>query len=400
MRPATSRHPRRLARFPGPGHEPRPAAHPGRTGISARPARRRLCSTVRRAGACRPARLGARGRTEPSSTRCARCVDRLPLGVELAAARVAHLPLTAVRDRLAAHLPLPGSGPRNVPDRQRTLAGAIAWSHELLPPTSQRVLHDLAVFEGSFDLEQAEAVVEGTGGATSLDQLVELVDQSLVQRDAPDASGAGVRFRLLETIRALRPRTAARDEGREDAARSRHALAYLALAETAAPNLPGPDQPRWLDRLDGRLPQPSHGDPLVDRRRRGGARTTLRRRDVAVLAAGRAAGRRHGTRRGRTPRCRAGRADAGADGRRRRLPAGSRTGTGARRIRRALLRRSFGLAQEIWATSRAKPMRPGTWLSNGSSTMTCPGLRAVRARPTALSNTSETSLVRRGWPGR
>ena len=65
-------------------------------------------------------------------------VDRLPLGVELAAARVAHVPLTAVRDRLAAHLPLPGSGPRNVPDRQRTLAGAIAWSHELLPPTSQR----------------------------------------------------------------------------------------------------------------------------------------------------------------------------------------------------------------------------------------------------------------------
>ena len=38
-------------------------------------------------------------------------VDRLPLGVELAAARVAHLPLTAVRDRLAAHLPLPGTGP-------------------------------------------------------------------------------------------------------------------------------------------------------------------------------------------------------------------------------------------------------------------------------------------------
>ena len=173
-------------------------------------------------------------------------VDRLPLGVELAAARVAHIPVSAVRDRLAAHLPLPGSGPRNVPDRQRTLAGAIAWSHDLLSPESQRALHDLAVFEGSFDLAQAEAVVEGDGDV--LDRLVDLVDQSLVKRDVPDASGAGVRFRLLETIRGF-ALDRLREEGREATARSRHAWAYLELAETAAPYLPGPDQPRWLDRL-------------------------------------------------------------------------------------------------------------------------------------------------------
>ena len=176
-------------------------------------------------------------------------VDRLPLGVELAAARVAHLPLRAVRDRLAAHMPLPGTGPRNVPDRQRTLSGAIAWSHDLLPPASQRLLHDLGVFEGGFDLEQAEDVVDPPGdGGDVLDHLVTLVDQSLVQRDAPDAGGEGIRFRLLETIRAF-SLDHLKDEGRETETRRRHALAYLALAETAAPNLPGPDQPRWLDRL-------------------------------------------------------------------------------------------------------------------------------------------------------
>ena len=176
-------------------------------------------------------------------------VDRLPLGVELAAARVAHLPISAVRDRLAARLPLPGSGPRNVPDRQRTLAGAIAWSHDLLPPDTQQVLHDLAVFEGGFDLEQAALVVDAAStDGDVLDQVVTLVDHSLVQRDAPDAAGEGIRFRLLETIRAFAiERLAA--EGREGDTRRRHALAYLALAETAAPNLPGPDQPRWLDRL-------------------------------------------------------------------------------------------------------------------------------------------------------
>ena len=181
-------------------------------------------------------------------------VDRLPLGVELAAARVAHLPLNAVRDRLAAHLPLPGSGPRNVPDRQRTLAGAIAWSHDLLTPAAQRVLHDLAVFEGGFDLDQATAVVEPPGdGGDVLDHVVALVDQSLIRRDAPDASGAGIRFRLLETIRGF-ALDRLREEGREHAARRRHAQAYLALAEAAAPHLPGPDQPRWLDRLTAEYP--------------------------------------------------------------------------------------------------------------------------------------------------
>ena len=176
-------------------------------------------------------------------------VDRLPLGVELAAARVAHLPISAVRDRLAARLPLPGSGPRNVPDRQRTLAGAIAWSHDLLPPDTQQVLHDIAVFEGGFDLEQAAAVVGTTSSdGDVLDHVVTLVDHSLVQRDAPDAGGEGIRFRLLETIRAFAVERLAA-EGREHETRRRHALAYLALAEMAAPNLPGPDQPRWLDRL-------------------------------------------------------------------------------------------------------------------------------------------------------
>lgn len=176
-------------------------------------------------------------------------LDRLPLGIELAAARVAHLPVAAIRDRLAAHLPLPGSGPRNVPDRQRTLAGAIAWSHDLLPSASQRVLHDLAAFDGGFDLEQAEGVVERpSDGAELLDHLIALVDHSLVERDHAAASGPGIRFRLLETIRGF-ALDRLRADGRELGARRRHAVAYLALAEAAAPNMPGPDQPRWLDRL-------------------------------------------------------------------------------------------------------------------------------------------------------
>ena len=61
-----------------------------------------------------------------------RLLDDLPLGIELAAARVSALSPTVIRDRLAARLPLPGSGFRDAPARQRTLEGAVAWSHDLL----------------------------------------------------------------------------------------------------------------------------------------------------------------------------------------------------------------------------------------------------------------------------
>jgi predicted ATPase/class 3 adenylate cyclase len=170
-------------------------------------------------------------------------LDGLPLGIELAAARVSLLPLRAIRDRLAARLPLPGSGPRGVPDRQRTLDGAIAWSHELLAPGEQRLLHELAIFEGGFDADQAAIVSQ----ADVLDGLGALVDHSLVARQIGD-DVAGIRFRLLQTIRSFAlDRLVA--ERRETELSRRHAIAYVALAEEAATHLPGPDQPRWLDRL-------------------------------------------------------------------------------------------------------------------------------------------------------
>ena len=90
-------------------------------------------------------------------------LDDLPLGIELAAARVSALPPTVIRDRLAARLPLPGSGPRDAPARQRTLEGAVAWSHDLLPTDRQGMLHRLGVFEGGFDLEQVSTVVGSVG---------------------------------------------------------------------------------------------------------------------------------------------------------------------------------------------------------------------------------------------
>ncbi len=165
-----------------------------------------------------------------------RLLDGLPLGIELAAARVASLPVAAIRDRLASHLPLPGPGRRDVPDRQRTLEGTIAWSYELLAPDRQRLLQDISVFDGGFDIAQAEAV-HGEGDV--LEALADLVDQSLLARDLDDP--IEVRFRILQTIQAYALRRL-RDEGREQEVRRRHAMAFLALAEATAPDLPGPRQ--------------------------------------------------------------------------------------------------------------------------------------------------------------
>jgi predicted ATPase len=180
-------------------------------------------------------------------------LDGLPLGIELAAARVALLPLTAIRDRLAARLPLPGGGRRDAPDRQRTLEGAIAWSVALLRDDQRTLLRRLAVFEGGFDLDQASEVAAGDGGAPIdvLDDVLELAEQSLLARVAIPDTGArlgGLRFRMLETIRtvALRDLDAA---GETEPVRRRHAQAFLALAESAARQIPGGDQARWLDRL-------------------------------------------------------------------------------------------------------------------------------------------------------
>lgn len=169
-------------------------------------------------------------------------LDGLPLGLELAATRVAILPLSAIRDRLAARLPLPGAAPRDVPGRQRTLDATIGWSHDLLGPDEQRLLHDLAVFEGGFDLDQATLV----HGKDVLDALGTLVEHSLVVAEA--GTGDGNRYRLLQTIRTFALERVATD-GREQDLRRRHAEAYLALLREAAPYLLGSQQAAWLDRL-------------------------------------------------------------------------------------------------------------------------------------------------------
>ncbi|MEO3821511.1 BTAD domain-containing putative transcriptional regulator [Plantactinospora sp. B24E8] len=177
-----------------------------------------------------------------------RRLDGIPLALELAATRVPALGVS----ELAARLEVPqdrfgllGSGPRDAPARQRTLAAVIDWSWRLLTGPERMVLRRLAVHSGGCTLDAAETVCAGDGVAAGevLDLLAGLVDRSLVVR------GDGARFRLLESVSAY-CLDQLRRAGEETVLRRRHADHYLAFAARADPLLRGPGQREWLGRLD------------------------------------------------------------------------------------------------------------------------------------------------------
>ena len=165
-------------------------------------------------------------------------LDRLPLALELAAARVKVLTPDQILTRLERRLDLLASGPRDLPERQRTLRDTIAWSYGLLDETQRSLFARLAVFPGSFDLDAAEDIA-----AADLDQLQSLVDKSLLRH-----TRAG-RFFMLETIRdyAVEQLKGTRAS---DSIQRGHADYFLTLAERAAVELRGPNQTVWLGRLD------------------------------------------------------------------------------------------------------------------------------------------------------
>jgi predicted ATPase/class 3 adenylate cyclase len=180
---------------------------------------------------------------------CAR-LDGMPLAIELAAARLRSLSLTALADRLDQRFRLLTGGSRTAPARQQTLWATVDWSYSLLHSAEQLLLRRLSVFAETFDLEAAEAVCGfgdiGTSEVAGL--LGSLVDKSLA---VAEPAGAALRYRLLETIRQFAAERLAEPGGDQaTAVAAAHCEHFLALAETAAPHLTGPDQGRWLTRLD------------------------------------------------------------------------------------------------------------------------------------------------------
>jgi predicted ATPase/class 3 adenylate cyclase len=178
-------------------------------------------------------------------------LDGLPLAIELAAARVRTLPPQALLARLEQRLPLLTGGPRDAPERQRTLRNTIAWSYDLLSEDEQSLFRRLAVFAGGMTLDAAEAVVNPTGDLDVLSGVEGLIEHSLLRQDRGVAGEP--RFTMLETIREFGgERLGERDHVQE--MRVRHALYFAALAEQADAEGRGPEGAAWIERSQLELP--------------------------------------------------------------------------------------------------------------------------------------------------
>lgn len=181
---------------------------------------------------------------------CAR-LDGLPLAIELAAARLRMLDPGTLLARLDRRLPLLTGGPRDLPERQRTLRATVQWSYELLGVPEQRLFRRLGVFTGGFSVEALASIcADNDEAADQLPARLEtLVEHSLVRRlvDAPE------RFGMLETLRELAVELLEASVEAEQV-RLRHAAYYADLVERAERELFRRDQRRWYELLDHERP--------------------------------------------------------------------------------------------------------------------------------------------------
>jgi predicted ATPase len=185
--------------------------------------------------------------TLPAVVALCRRLDGLPLAIELAAARVGRWSPQALLDRLHLHLDGLGAGPRDRPERQQTLRGAIGWSYRLLEPTERQLFRTLAVFIGGATVAAATAVAAGPGRPADLAaRLASLAAKSLLVEEMADD---GVRYRMLETIWTYAAGQLAEDPDAE-LVYARHAAYYVAFAEQSGQAMAGPGQAAAADRLE------------------------------------------------------------------------------------------------------------------------------------------------------
>ncbi len=176
-------------------------------------------------------------------------LDGLPLALELAAARIKLLPPQALLTRLEQRLQVLTTGAQDIPARQQTLRNTLAWSYDLLDDKERLLFGRLSVFINGCTLEAMEAVYSSLGDSPAyvLDGMSSLIDKSLVQQR--DQDGEEPCLVMLETIREYGLECLALS-GRMEATRRAHAAFYLWLAEKAEPELLGPHQAMWLERLE------------------------------------------------------------------------------------------------------------------------------------------------------
>jgi non-specific serine/threonine protein kinase len=185
----------------------------------------------------------------PAVAEICRRLDGLPLAIELAASRVKLLPPEDLLERLASGLGLLAGGGPDLPERQRTMRRAIAWSYDLLNEGEQALFRRLSVFAGGCTLEAAEAVCSSAPAERLdiFDGLSSLIDASLLRREAGPKGES--RLTMLVVLREYAYERLSKS-AEATAAHRRHADYFARMAETAYPALLGPGHSVWAQRLE------------------------------------------------------------------------------------------------------------------------------------------------------
>ncbi|MFY1682712.1 BTAD domain-containing putative transcriptional regulator [Micromonospora sp. WMMD730] len=122
-------------------------------------------------------------------------LDNLPLALELAAARLRHMPIDDVLAGLTDRFALLDAALRGLPERHASLWAMVDWSRELLAPADRNLLQRVAVVPAPFTADLAAAVAGLPDVRRGLARLVEQSLLTLVEGDGPP------RYRMLETVR-------------------------------------------------------------------------------------------------------------------------------------------------------------------------------------------------------
>lgn len=168
-------------------------------------------------------------------------VDNLPLGIEMAAARLPSIGAADLVQHLTGRLDLLQAPTRENEERHRTLIALVEWSERLLEPTAQSLLLDLSVFAGPNRLDDIAAVVGADAGELAFGPIAELIEQSLL---VADTATQPTRYRLLETVRA------AVTSRRSPTVDERHAHHVADLVDDADRALRSADEPAAAERMD------------------------------------------------------------------------------------------------------------------------------------------------------
>ena len=192
------------------------------------------------------------GLSEPDTatavTEICETLDGLPLGIELAAARMAAMSAVEVRDRLADRFRLlTGSVPG--PERQLTLRHALEWSYDLLTGDEQELLRRTSVFAGGFDLTSICALVDGADDVDVLRHLDSLVRKSLL---VADHTVTRTRYSLFETVRQFAEDRLA-EAGALERTRDRHAEYFARDSAARWDHWNGPGWRKTVDWVEAEL---------------------------------------------------------------------------------------------------------------------------------------------------